>query len=96
MNYTAAFCAGLLECSDVSDAEVLDHYVTGLKPTTQDWVLIHDPTSMREAAKWTERYNNMYFSKQRTTAASSANPGGRNPPGNRRQSWSSYNTTAKP
>ena len=41
-----AFRARLLKCSDVSDAEVLDRYVAGLKLTTQDWVLIHDPTTM--------------------------------------------------
>ena len=46
IDYTAAFRARLLECSNVSDAEALDHYVAGLKPTTQDWVLIHDPTTM--------------------------------------------------
>ena len=43
---TAAFRARLLECSNVSDVEALDRYVAGLKPTTQDWVLIHDPTTM--------------------------------------------------
>ena len=60
---TAAFCARLLECSDISDAEALDCYVASLKPTTRDWVLIHKPTSMHQAAKWAERYDNMYFSK---------------------------------
>ena len=63
VDYTAAFRARLLECSDVSDAEALDQHVFGLKPTTQDWVLIHDPTSMHQAAKWAERYDNTYFSK---------------------------------
>ena len=96
MDYTAAFCARLLECSDVSDAEALDRYVSGLKPTTRDWVLIHDPTSMHQAAKWAERYDNTYFSKQRSTAASSSNPGGGNPPGNRWQPWGSRNSIAKP
>ena len=96
VNYTAAFCARLLECSDVSDAEALDQYVSGLKPMTQDWVLIHDPTYMHQAAKWAERYDNTYFSKQRSTAASSAHPGGCNPPGNRRQPWSNRNPSAKP
>ena len=56
MDYTAVFCSRLLECSDVSDAEVLDQYISGLKPTTRDWVLIHDPTSMHQAVKWAERY----------------------------------------
>ena len=96
VDYTAAFRARLLECSDVSDAEALDRYISGLKPMTRDWVLIHDPTSMHQAAKWAERYDNMYFSKQRTMAASSAHPGGVSPPGNWRQSWSSSKTTAKP
>ena len=95
VEYTAPSHAKLLECSDISDAEALDLYVTGLKPTTRDWVLIHDPTSMHQAAKWAERYDNMYFSKQHTTAASSANQGGGNAPGNRRRSWSSHNPTAK-
>ena len=96
MNYTAAFCARLLECSDVSDAEELDRYVSGLKPMTQDWVLIHNPTSMHQAAKWAEMYDNIYFSKQHTTAASSSNPGGGNPPGNRRQPWGNRSPAAKP
>ena len=42
----AAFRARLLECSNISDAEVVDLYVAGLKLTTQDWVLLHDPTTM--------------------------------------------------
>ena len=96
MDYTAEFRARLLECSDIPDAEVPDRYVSGQKPTTRDWVLIQDPISMHQAAKWAERYDNMYFSKQHTTAASSAHPGGGNPPGNRRQSWGSHNPVAKP
>ena len=96
VDYTVAFRARLLECSDVSDAEVLDRYVSSLKPTTQDWVLIHDPILMHQAAKWAERYDNTYFSNQRSTAASSFNPGGGNPPGNRRQLWGNRNTVAKP
>ena len=96
VEYTAAFCARLLECSDVSNAEVLDRYIAGLKPTTRDWVPIHDPTSMHQVVKWAERYDNTYFSKQHTTAASLANPGASNPPGNRWQSWSSHNPVAKP
>ena len=63
VDYMAAFRARLLECSNISDAEVLDRYVSGLKPTTQDWVLIHDPTTMHQAAKWAERYDNTYFAK---------------------------------
>ena len=43
---TAAFRARLLECSNINDAEALDCYVAGLKLTTQDWVLIYDPTIM--------------------------------------------------
>ena len=96
MDYTAEFHARLLDCSDVSDAEVLDRYVSGLKPMTQDWVLIHYPTSMQQATKWAERYDNTYFSKQHTTAASSSNPGGGNPSGNGWQPWGSRNPVAKP
>ena len=96
VDYTVVFCARLLEYNKVSNAEVLDYYVSGLKPTTQDWVLIHGPTSMHQAAKWAERYYLTYFSKQRTTAASSAYTGGGNPPGNRWQSWSSRNPVVKP
>ena len=96
MDYTVAFHARLLECSDVSDAKALDRYVSGVKPMTRDWVLIHDPTSMHQAAKWAERYDNKYFSKQCTTAASSSNPGDGNPPGNRQQSWGSRNPVVKP
>ena len=96
MDYTVVFRARLLECSDVSDAEVLDWYVSGLKPTTRDWVPIHDPTSMHQAAEWAERYDNTYFLKQHTTAASSSNPGGSNPPGNRRQPLGNCHPVAKP
>ena len=96
VDYAVAFRARLLECSDISNAEALDRYVSGLKPTTQDWVLIQDPTSMHQAAKWAERYDNTYFSKQCTTAAISANLGGGNPHANRRQSWSSRNPVMKP
>ena len=63
VDYTVAFRAKLLECSDVSDAKALDRYVAGLKLTTRDWVLIHDPTSMHQAAKCAEWYDNTYFAK---------------------------------
>ena len=96
MDYTVAFHARLLECSDVSDAEVLDQYVSGLKAMTRDWEFIHNPTSMHQAAKWAERYDNTYFSKQHITADSSSNPGIGNPPGNRQQPWGNRNPAAKP
>ena len=96
VDYTVAFCARLQKCSNISDAEVLDHYATGLKPTTQDWVLIHNPTLMHQAAKWAESYNNMYSSKKHTTTSSSAHQGGGSPPGNRWKLWSSRNATVKP
>ena len=72
IDFTAAFRAKLLECSNVSDAEALDRYIAGLKPTTRDWVLIHDPTTMHQAAKWAERYNNTYFSKSHNAASTLA------------------------
>ena len=50
LDLTAAFKARLLECTDVSDAKALDRYVAGLKQGTREWVLIHDPSSLREAA----------------------------------------------
>ena len=63
VDYTAAFRGRLLECRSISDAEALDQYVAGLKPITRDWVLIHDPTTKHQAAKWAERYDNTYFAK---------------------------------
>ena len=45
VDYMAAFYARLLECS-IPDAEALDRYVARLKLTTQDWVLMHDPSTM--------------------------------------------------
>ena len=75
VDYMVAFRARLLECSDVSDAKAFDHYVAGLKPTTQDWVLIHDPTTMHQAAKWAERYDNTYFANSCAGGSSSASPG---------------------
>ena len=75
VDYMVVFRARLLECSNVSDAKALDRYVAGLKPTTQDWVLIYDPTTMHQAAKWAERYDNTYFFKSHGGASSSASPG---------------------
>ena len=57
IDYTAAFHFRLLKCMDVSDAEVLARYVDGLKQGTKDWVLLYDPSSLYEAAKWAEQYN---------------------------------------
>ena len=57
IDYTAAFCSRLLECTDVSDAEALARYVNGIKQGTKDWILIHDPSFIHKAAKWAERYN---------------------------------------
>ena len=82
VNFMAAFRARLLKCCNVSDAEALDRYFTGLKPMTQDWVLIHVPAMMHLVAKWAERYSNTNFSKQHMAALSSAQPGAGNPPGN--------------
>ena len=65
IDYTAAFCSRLLECTDVSDAEALTRYVDDLKQFTKDWILIHDPSSLHKAAKWAEWYNSMYYSRAR-------------------------------
>ena len=52
IDYTAALYSRLLECMDVSDAESLVRYINALKQGTKNWVLIHDPISLQEAAKW--------------------------------------------
>ena len=57
IDYNAAFCSRLLECTDVSDTEVLVRYINSLKQGSKDWVLIHDPSSLHEAAKWAEQYD---------------------------------------
>ena len=85
MDSTVAFRARLLECSNTSDAKAVYQYVADIKPTTQNGVLIHDPMTMHQVAKWAERYNNMYFLKLRMAASISAQPGAGNPPGNCRQ-----------
>ena len=72
IDYTAAFYSRLFECMDVSDAEALVKYIDGLKQGSKDWVLIHDPSSLHEAAKWTERYNSMYYSRSRGNQASTS------------------------
>ena len=63
IDYTAMFQSRLLECMDVSDTEVLTRYINGLKQGNKDWVLIYDPSSLQEASKWVEQYNNMYYSR---------------------------------
>ena len=80
IDYTAVFRARLLECTDVLDTEALDHYVAGLKQGTRDWVLIHDPSSLH-AARWAERYNNMYYSRGKANAALQQSTGGPMPLG---------------
>ena len=65
IDYAAAFCSRLLECMDVFDVEALARYVDGLKQGSKDWVLIHDPSSLKKAAKWAEWYNNTYYSRSR-------------------------------
>ena len=62
IDYTAVFHSRLLECMDVSDTEALVRYVDGLKQGTKDWVLIHEPSSLHKVAKWTEWFNNAYYS----------------------------------
>ena len=66
IDYTAVFCSRLLECTNVSDAEALMRYADGLKQGTKDWVLIHDPSSLQEAAKWIEWYESMYYLDSRS------------------------------
>ena len=72
IDYTAAFHSRLLECTNVSDAEALAKYIDGLKQGTKDWVLIHDPSSLHEAAKWIEWYDSMYYSRSKNNYASSS------------------------
>ena len=87
----------MLECSDVSDAEALDRYVSGLKQGTRDWVLIHDPKSLHEAAKWAERFDATYFSRSRGPPGVSSSSGGSGPVGRRQQPWGSRpGTTTRP
>ena len=66
IDYTAAFYSRLFECMDVSDAEALAKYIDGLKQGSKDWVLIHDPSSLCEVAKWVEWYNSTYYSCSRS------------------------------
>ena len=51
IDFMAAFHAWLLECTEISVAEVVDLYLAGLKPTTCNWVLIQDLSTMHKAAK---------------------------------------------
>ena len=83
VDYTVAFRARLLECTNVSDAEALDRYVAGLKQGTRDWVLIHEPSSLHEAARWAEWYDNMYYSCGKADATSQQSTGGPMPLGRR-------------
>ena len=66
---------------DVSDTEALDCYVAGLKQGTRDWVLINDPSPLYKAARWAERYDNMYYSRGKANAALQQNSGGPMPVG---------------
>ena len=63
------FRTRLLECTDISDAKVLDHYVAGLKQGMRDWLPIHNPSPLHEAAQCAQRYDNTYFSHGKTNAA---------------------------
>ena len=65
---------------DISDAEALDHYVACLK-AGRDWVLIHDPSSLQEAAFWEERYDNTYYSGGKANAALQQSSGNQMPAG---------------
>ena len=76
LEYTVAFRACLLECTDISDAEALDCYVASLKQGTRDWVLIHDPSSLHKAVRWAERYDNMNFYLGKANAALQQSTGG--------------------
>ena len=72
VDYIADFRARVLECSNASRAKALDRYVAGKKPTMQDWVLINNPTTMHQVAKWAEKYDNMFFSKSHVATYTSA------------------------
>ena len=85
LNYTVAFRARLLECNDVLDAKALDRYGAGLKQGTRDWVLIHDPSSLNEAACWAQWYDNTYYSRGKATAALQQSSGGPMSVGRRQQ-----------
>ena len=54
IDYTAVFHFRFLECTDVSDAEALARYINSMKYGTKEWVLIRNPSSLHEVAKWAE------------------------------------------
>ena len=60
---------------NISDAEALDRYFAGLKQGMRDWVLMHDSSSLHEAARWAERYDNGYYSRGKANAASQQKSG---------------------
>ena len=73
VEYTTSFRQRLLECTDVSDAEALDRFIAGLKLATRSWVKIHDPTTVHEAARLAERYDNTYHAGSSGTGGNRTN-----------------------
>ncbi|KAI8136429.1 hypothetical protein BJV82DRAFT_584548 [Fennellomyces sp. T-0311] len=66
--YNSAFQAAFVECTDVSQAEALRRYISGLKPDTSDHVDLQNPSTLRQAMKIAEDYDNHKFNRSRQNA----------------------------
>ena len=53
-----------MECSDVSEAEALSHYIYGLKSKTKKYVELQEPHVLCKAMKLVENYDNASFGSQ--------------------------------
>jgi Ty3 transposon capsid-like protein len=60
--YNSTFNIVCLDIPDLSDAEVLDKYLAGLKPQTRTYVELENPHSLEEAMSIADRYDNITFS----------------------------------
>ena len=59
--YNSAFQAAFVECTDVSEAEALSRYISGLKSQTKKYVELEEPRILRKAMKLAENYDNASF-----------------------------------
>ncbi|KAG2209684.1 hypothetical protein INT45_013794, partial [Circinella minor] len=67
--YNSTFQAAFVECTDVSEAEVLSRYISGLKSQTKKYVELEEPRVLRKAMKLAENYDNASFGSYHSSSS---------------------------
>ncbi|KAG2211567.1 hypothetical protein INT45_003505, partial [Circinella minor] len=67
--YNSTFQAAFVECTNVSEAEALSRYISGLKSQTKKYVELEELRVLRKAMKLAENYDNASFGSYHSSSS---------------------------